>query len=285
MGNPEGSLEFQQVISGNIRRLRQERGLLQEDIATAARWLGFGWSSVTVTQIESKSRGVALEEFLMLPLLLRCTLKDLIEVGSRNETIEMGFRVYLDSGTLIDLVTGKAPSISDDQLAMPGLEASLDPKIKEAIRRANLEPTLLSYLLIREGARGEAERKAAQTLKVAAVTITAYALRAWGRPFTEERDARAAEQASREKELRAVRGHVTRTLLRRIEEEHAAARSRANESVVKLKPASPEERQFRNISISDYEHDETTREKARATYDRWMRFKIAIALEKEGTTR
>ena len=34
----------------------------------AARWVGLMWSSITVTQIESGSRQLSLDEFLLLPL-------------------------------------------------------------------------------------------------------------------------------------------------------------------------------------------------------------------------
>jgi hypothetical protein len=148
----------------------------------------------------------------------------------------------------------------------------------------------LSYLKVREGARGEAERKAAQTLKSPAVDITAYALRLWGRSLTEERDARAEEQASQGKETRAVQGHITRTLLQDIQDEEynrqkAIEYEQDTGPRVKLKPVSADERDLRNIWIQDYEKDETFQKKAKRPYERWMRFKILEALEKEGTAR
>lgn len=284
-------LLLQDVIIDNMRRIRKERGLLQEDIATAARWVGVMWSSVTVTQIESQSRLLSLDEFLLLPLILKCSLKDLLATEEPDQLIKLGFGTVFDAETVSELVSAKGPRLRDDQVPMlPGLEEKLETRIKTAIERGGLEPTLLSYLKVREGARGEAERKAAQALKISAVDITAYALRLWGRSLTEERDTRAEEQASEGKETRAVRGHITRALLQDIGyEEYSRAKAMEYDDDksprVKLKPVSADERDLRNISIEDYENDEAFKEKAKRPYERWMRFKILEALEKEGTAR
>ena len=290
MPKEEKPVLLQSVITDNMRRIRRERGLLQEDIAKAARWLGVMWSSVTVTQIESGARQLSLDEFLLLPLILRCTMRDLVWVEGESQPVQFGFGTILDPDTVAELVSEKGPELKDDQIPMlPGLEERLDPKIKEAISFAGLEPTLLSYLKVREGARGEAERKAAQTLKFPAVEITALALREWSRSLTEERDARAEEQASEGKETRAVRGHITRTLLGDIGVAyHTSLKVLDHElphRLAKLKPVSGDERALRNISIDEYDNDAAVRVKATKPYERWMRFKIIEAFEKEGTVR
>jgi transcriptional regulator with XRE-family HTH domain len=281
---------LQSVITDNMRRIRRERKVLQEDVAMAARWVGVMWSSTTVAQIESGTRQLSLDEFLLLPLILRCKLSDLVAVEDGDQPVKLGFNTILDPEAVADLVSAKGPQLRDDQIPMlPGLEEKLDPRIKEAISDSGLEPTLLSYLKVREGARGEAERKAAQTLKWPAVLITALAIRLWNRPMTEERDARAREQAAEGKEARAVRGHVTRQLLLEIQNEHYERLEVIGDNLpdtpVKLKPVSGDERALRNISIDDYESDESVRTKATKPYERWMRFKILEVLEKEGTLR
>lgn len=288
MARDREPLLLQDVIAANLRRIRRERGLLQEDIATAARWVGVMWSSVTVTQIESQSRLLSLDEFLLLPLILKCKLKDLLATDDQDQLIKLGFGTVLDAETVGELVSAKGPKLRDDQVPMlPGLEEKLESRIKTAIERGGLEPTLLSYLKVREGARGEAERKAAQALKISAVDITAYALRLWGRSLTEERDTRADEHASQGKETRAVRGHITRALLRDIQDEdytrHKAIEYEEDAGPrVKLRPVSADERDLRNISIEAYENDEAFQTKAKRPYERWMRFKILEAFEKEG---
>lgn len=281
---------LQSVITDNMRRIRRERGLLQEDVAMAARWLGVMWSSMTVTQIESGTRQLSLDEFLLLPLILHCKLSDLVAVEDGNQPVKLGFGTILDPKTVAELISEKGPQLKDDQVPMlPGLEETLDPRTKEAIDFSGLEPTLLSYLRVREGARGEAERKAAQAMKRPAVEITALAIRLWNRSMTEERDARAEEQASEGKETRAVRGHITRALLEEIGNEHyerlEVIGDKLPDTPVKLKPVSGDERALRNISIEDYEKDEAVRKKATKPYERWMRFKILEVFEREGAAK
>lgn len=289
MPKEENPVSLQFVIAENVRRIRRERGLLQEDIATAARWVGLKWSSVTVTQIESQSRLLSLDEFLLLPMILQCSLTDLVTVEEDDRSVVLGYGTILDGATLPRLVSQDGPQLNEDDVPMlPALEYRLDSRIKEAVTRGGLEQTLLSYLKIREGARGEAERKAAQTLKIAAVDITGLSLRLWGKTLTEERDARAQEQADQGKEQRAVRGHITRALLRDIQDENylrltALEAHPDADPDVKLKPVSADERALRKISLLDYEQKEAARERAQKPYGRWMRFKIQEAFEKEGT--
>lgn len=278
---------LQTVITENMRRIRAERGLLQEDIAMAARWVGLMWSSVTVTQIESGSRQLNLDEVLLLPLVLKCSFKDLLKTEKDSDRIQLGYNTVLEASTVRALVAEKGPRLSPDEIPMlPGLEPTLDPKIKAAVQDAWLERTLLSYLLVREGARGEAERKAAQTLKISAPLITAYALRLWGRSLTEERDGRAVEHIVKGKELRAVRGHITRALLREITNEHLFRETDPeNMFLVKLEPANKDEMLLRAIRMDHYEEKEGFREKAQRPYERWMRARVMEVFEKEGMVR
>lgn len=277
---------LQTVITENMRRIRTKRGLLQEDVAMAARWVGLMWSSVTVTQIESGSRQLNLDEVLLLPLVLRCSLKDLLKTAKDNDPIQLGFNTVLEAATVRRLVAEKGPQLGADEIPMlPGLEYPLDPKVKSAVRGASLEETLLSYLLVREGARGEAERKAAQTMKISADLITGYALSLWGRSLTEERDGRAVEHLIKGKELRAVRGHITRTLLREITNEHFTHLNDPEQPVVRLEPANSDEMHLRAIKLDQYEENEKLREKARRPYERWMRAKVLEAFEKEAPVR
>lgn len=281
----EDPISLMSLVANNMRDIRMSRALLQEDIATAARWVGLKWSSVTVAQIESQSRQLNLDEFLLLPLVLKCTLKDLLRTSPPNRLVTLGFDTILGADVVLSLVSEEGPNSSEEMVPMiPGLEVNLDPRIRAAVWQAGLAPTLLTYLKIREGARGEAERKAAQTLKIAAVTLTAHALRLWGRSLTEERDARAQEQAEKGKEVRAVRGHITRSLLQDLHYEHhfrSEALSMGEEHApVQLEPSSAEEEALQNIALEAYVGDTKARGAAQQPYERWMRSQIAAALNK-----
>lgn len=272
-------LTLQQVVAKNVRRLRHEKNLRQEDVATAARRSGLRWTGVTVTQLESGNRSITMEEFVLLPMMLRCTLADLVE---HDDLVQITESALLPATTIQSLVSDRADVATGDTEIpwIPALEPTLDKKVKDAVWRAHFVPSLLSYLLVREGSQGEAERKAAITLKATTpAEVAAYSLRCWGRTLTEERDARAAEQAG-DKEARAVRGHITRTLLECIQKERLGALDRRRkEKALKLTAFSDQERDLNKIAIEDYEAQERTRRRAQAIYEEWMLFKMLAETE------
>jgi transcriptional regulator with XRE-family HTH domain len=275
-------LTLQQVVAKNVRRLRHEKELRQEDVATAARRSGLRWTAVTVTQLESGNRSITMEEFVLLPMMLRCSLKDLIH---HEELIQVTDTALLPAATIESLVSDRPidASFEDDVPWIPALEEELDTKVKDAVWRAHFVPSLLSYLLVREGSQGEAERKAAITLKaMSPAEVAAYSLRCWGRTLTEERDLRAAEQGSN-KEARAVRGHITRTLLECIQKERLGALARRrSENPLRLTTYTQHERDLNRIMIKDYETNERTRKRAQLIYEEWMLIKVIS--ERKGET-
>lgn len=265
---------LQQVVARNVRRLRLEKNLRQEDVATAARRSGLRWTGVTVTQLELGNRSITMEEFVLLPMMLRCTLADLVE---HDGLVQMTESALLPAVTIQSLISERAEvAMSDSDMSwIPALEPKLDKRVKDAVWRAHFVPSLLSYLLVREGSQGEAERKAAITLKaMSPAEVAAYSLRCWGRTLTEERDVRAAEQVG-DKEARAVRGHITRSLLDCIQKERMAALDRRrNEKPLKLVALTDRERDLNKIIIENYESDERTRKRAQGIYEEWMLFKM-----------
>jgi hypothetical protein len=216
-----------------------------------------------------------MEEFVLLPMVLKCSLKDLV---AHDELIQVTDTALLPASVIRSLVVddGSAKNTWDsDAHFIPALEAELDGKVKEAVWRAHFVPSLLSYLLVRDGSQEEAARKAAITLQARPTEVAAYALRCWGRSLTEERDARAAEQASNHKEARAVRGHITRALLDCIKKERLASNNRRrNETPTRLPALTERERDLNRILIENYETDERLRKRARTLYEEWMLFKM-----------
>lgn len=55
-----------QAIAENVRRLREQAGWTQAQLAQAMRKAGFGWTRVTVTEAEGGSRRIVPEELLTL---------------------------------------------------------------------------------------------------------------------------------------------------------------------------------------------------------------------------
>jgi transcriptional regulator with XRE-family HTH domain len=275
-------LTLQQVVAKNVRRLRQEKKLRQEDVATAARRSGLRWTGVTVTQLESGNRSITVEEFVLLPMMLRCSLKDLV---AHDELIQISEGSLLPAPTIASLVSEPVqPGDLQPEIPwIPALETTLDKRIKDAVWRAHLYPSLLSYLLVREASSGEAERKAAITLKaMTPAEVVAYSLRCWGRSLTHERDALAKKEEKAGKDPRAVRGHITRTLLECIKKERLAANERRrNESHMHLEALSHPDRNLNRILIEDYEKDERIRRRAQNLYEEWMLFQMLAEGEGE----
>jgi transcriptional regulator with XRE-family HTH domain len=57
------------LVGGHVRRLRTEQGLTQEDVAEGMVERGFGWTRVTVAEIEGGKRRITIDEWLGLALV------------------------------------------------------------------------------------------------------------------------------------------------------------------------------------------------------------------------
>lgn len=62
-------LDWPKIIAENVRRLREEAGWTQIQLAQAMRKSGFSWGRVTVTEAENRIRRISLEELLALASL------------------------------------------------------------------------------------------------------------------------------------------------------------------------------------------------------------------------
>src|SRR5215216_641282 len=60
-------LTIDQAIGQQLRNLRSELGLRQDQIATAARQVGLRWTQSTVAAIENGNRALSLGEWFLLP--------------------------------------------------------------------------------------------------------------------------------------------------------------------------------------------------------------------------
>lgn len=271
----ERVLSLQQVVGENIKRVRTERTMLQEEVATAARNAGLKWTGVTITQIENGNRSITAEELILLAVILDEPLSELLHYPEAN--IELTETMLLPSQVLRALAsTGRRVSELhhvDESLQWrptPNLEWELDERILEGIWRGHLYPSLLSYVRVRDGARGEAERKAGMQMSGTSAEMAATALRVFGRSLTEERDLRAEAATKEGKQLRAVRGHITRTLLEQIRKERLqATTTRRTQQPLKLKPRSDVEGKLQRILLEDYKTDVKTRQRAQKLYGSW----------------
>jgi transcriptional regulator with XRE-family HTH domain len=207
---------LQEVLAQNIRRVRLDEGLRQDELATRARAAGLAWTSVTVATIETGQRAIAAEELLLLPMVFDRPLEDFIQTDA--SMIRVSDTAAVLTQTLSAVVSGEWDTRPlPTRRAIPYLEGDRDERILAAIKKFHLPENLLSYFLIAEARKGEAERKAAQTLKTDAADVAAASLAIFGRDLTAERDSRAGREVQEGQDPRAVRGHITRNLLTNIE--------------------------------------------------------------------
>lgn len=271
----EQVLSLQQVVGENVKRVRGERHMLQEEVASAARNAGLKWTGVTLTQIENGNRSISAEELLLLAVILDEPLAELLHYPDAD--VELSETMLLPSSVLRAIVSSETRvselQVVDESLQwrpIPNLEWELDERVLEGMWRAHLFPSLLTYLRVRDGSRGEAERKAGMQMSGTAAEMAAIALRLFGRSLTDERDVRAKEAVKEGKQLRAVRGHITRALLEEMRVDRLqATRIRQTEESRKLKPRSEVEKKLQRISIDEYKTDVKVRQRAQKLYGVW----------------
>lgn len=213
------------VIGASIRRLREDYGRRQEDVAAAARGCGFEWGGSTIANLEAGRRQLSAEELLMLPLILQVGLglDELVPLSlllrGPVEWVEVTPQARVKPMAAIDLVTGARPRINPNGLDLPMTRQTTRvreqwlSRVKEL--RAVWPTTQRNIARALDGAGGEAERKAARKLGVPPEYVAVAAHRLWGRGLTAERDRRVADGADGEdaRTVQALRGHVTRQLL------------------------------------------------------------------------
>jgi transcriptional regulator with XRE-family HTH domain len=203
------------VIGRNVRRLREEAGMRQQELATKAREYGFEWTGATIAAIETARRGLSSEELLTLPLILGAELAELLQ-GSGKTRINDRRALWLE--TLRGVSLGRVRRMQESE-SRPLFAANF-PEIGEdtiiAMKSTGLPDEARIAEWIWDVSTQEAERKAARVLGISPSEVAALAYRAWNSSLTEERERRVAELDTANQEIRAVRGHVTRKLLAEI---------------------------------------------------------------------
>jgi transcriptional regulator with XRE-family HTH domain len=192
---------LEQAIGERLRQLREACGIRQEEVAVAARKYGLKWTRATIAAIELGQRRLPLGELALIPVVLA-------------EADVTGGRIL----ALADLVP------DDDRLVRVARGLELPAKAARALLGG--QEVALPTPPIAE-ACGDAETKAASTLRVSPEAIVQAAHRRWGRSLTAERDRRVeaytapmltldpaeAARPGWPRRLQAIRGHVTRELL------------------------------------------------------------------------
>lgn len=212
-----GALTLQGLLSKRLREVRIERGLSQDDLARAMGSYGFRWAGATVAAIETGRRNLSIEEVLVLPLLLGCELAQLLD-DPMNNRVALNEQKAVLTQALRGVVTGLAFQVTED-MRRPLLaidRPSIDEDVRHALKVAHAADEGLLAVLVDLSRRQEAERKAAKSLGISAAEVATYSLYLWSRGLTEEREHRLTTTDEVALNEAALRGHITRTLLKEL---------------------------------------------------------------------
>jgi hypothetical protein len=201
-------LSLQALIGARVRELRGEQS--QDALAQKAREGGLSWTRGMLAKVERGQRGVTLEEFFLLGIVLAVPLHELIPPGGGR--IALGAQAWASRGEVLqELLKGQDPT-------------SLTPfRYRLGVSATGQHPKRVDLLFGYEtglaalDARTEAVRDVAAALReagydVSAADVADLSRRLWGRDLLEERERRlAGERASR-----GERGHVTRALAKEL---------------------------------------------------------------------
>lgn len=255
--------ELRFVLGTCFRKIRESRGLLQEDLAVAGRQLGLDWTRSTIAAIELGRRKLDLEEFILLPLLfLDETSVALADFVPRQGYVSIGTDPFTGQSRVISCravrsaLSGEGADQVHKKMSLTKNAGAVVGSF-DAIRRLAHQPRDFERLCariapdwhpsndvegeIRKKAKGDAELKAAGSLGVPALAVSIAALRTWGRSLSEEREIRLGKPVRGEsaRSRQARRGNVTRELLAEIAEALRAVRETALHREPSPAPESP----------------------------------------------
>lgn len=242
------------TIGAHVRQWREATLTTQDEFARIAFEAGLDWRRATVASVEAGIRDIAAGELILLSIICRQPLPWWTGTGEGGP-IAVTERRSLPSGVIGRVLSGELVADPDDvwsmavrlRFASTHLGASEDAlehirqveaaQAKWGTQREEDGVRLSDQLSISAGAKSDAEIKAARRLGMKPIEVAALAVGLWGLNLTMERDRRAdpdnfaglmddpKEFEPPEKTpltLRAVRGHITRQLLKELHEAKAA---------------------------------------------------------------
>lgn len=209
------------VVVRQLRLLREQHAVRQDDVARAARRRGLKWTRATVAALETGRRKLGAEELVLLPAVLS---------DSFGRDLQLADLLPLDALIALPGTTIRGDAfrqLLQGQATIPPQPGTPESDQVQAVvrrrefrrRRALCEriwPTAQAseVATAERDAGADAEQKAAHDLGVDPFAIALAARKLWGRSLSDERDRRAADRGSLPpRRLQARRGHMTRKLL------------------------------------------------------------------------
>lgn len=213
-------------LAERLKQLRRERGWSQDDFASHARQKGLPWSRGVVLAIEQKRRQINVGELLLLPFVFWMELPDIFRGGDRLAITELttaspdSVAQYLRTG----LSDFPPKGFSLPVLKAQQKRAVLASLVERQIDYNRLWPGASGANIVQaeEAALGTAEQKAAAKLGAHPIEVSLVAHALWGHSLSQERDRRLSEQLKKPagvspRSRQALRGHITRSLLKELE--------------------------------------------------------------------
>jgi transcriptional regulator with XRE-family HTH domain len=192
---------FRDLLAERVRRRRRQLRLTQDELARLA-WAE-GNPSMTRGVVAAVERGTAdltLPQLAVLVRVLNTDLKTLLGSG----------KVFIDTGVAIGVDELVAQALGHDT----AWNFTTDSSARIVRGRHGIVAGFLSPPI------GVAEHKASRSLGVSPEEVARAAGSLWSRSLTEERDVRLSKLAlkgSSPRTIQALRGHITRTLLKELE--------------------------------------------------------------------
>jgi hypothetical protein len=212
-----------QVIGANMRRIRESRAKVLHDVSTAARDLGLTWDASAVSRIETGKRGLDLEEFVALPIVMTLAL---------NEPVTMADLLDLDADEATNLknfdrrigVVHVFPLLAEPWfIVFGGHDMELEGEALSQVVRKSLDAEKVRAQVAREpdeergiyrelqAVADELGVKVGELIKACKVLWGEYTISP-----TDEREKRllnSGADLSNPTSVRTLRGHITRQLM------------------------------------------------------------------------
>jgi transcriptional regulator with XRE-family HTH domain len=152
-------LGWNQVIAENVRRLREQAGWTQAALAAAMTKAGFRWSRVTVAEVESTVRRIALEELLAMAALFA---EPMVSLFLPQDPDEVRLSIEPDPD--------KVPPPADETASETAKQMAEVLRESRKVRAIDRD-TLVAALLGHNGRIGELSPTSAEPARVVGVEV------------------------------------------------------------------------------------------------------------------
>ncbi len=200
MTRDENEQQVLRLIGRNIARARRDEDWSQDELAAEARVLGLRWTQATVAAVEGGRRSLTPWE---LPRIAAALRKPLAYLYGGDDVLPLADGLTVLAQHLSDNIGANKPPV--DTSSAPIRAARIKARVDDA---------------------AEAHRHAARRLNRSEQEVRRAAHKLWGRTLADKRERLLSEQGEfgledDPRRRQALRGHITRDLLRQLQEHFA----------------------------------------------------------------